>query len=181
MMISLAGPYPPRVLSDYIQYRLKEKLQTIPGVGEIVLMGVLSRNVRVWLDSSKLDEKGLTVQDVITALQREHIELPAGRLETSGREVNVRVLGEAIDLETLRHIVIREVNGSPIYISDVSLVEDGFEDIRRVARVNGVPAQAIGVKKQRGANAVAVATATREALDRASENTARRNEGRDGF
>ncbi len=164
MMISLAGPYPPRVLSDYIQYRLKEKLQTIPGVGEIVLMGVLSRNVRVWLDSSKLDEKGLTVQDVITALQREHIELPAGRLETSGREVNVRVLGEAIDLETLRHIVIREANGSPIYISDVSLVEDGFEDVRRVARVNGVPAQAIGVKKQRGANAVAVATATREAL-----------------
>jgi len=164
MMISLAGPYPPRVLSDYIQYRLKEKLQTIPGVGEIVLMGVLSRNVRVWLDSSKLDEKGLTVQDVITALQREHIELPAGRLETSGREVNVRVLGEAVDLETLRHIVVREVNGSPIYISDVSLVEDGFEDIRRVARVNGVPAQAIGVKKQRGANAVAVATATREAL-----------------
>jgi len=165
MMLSLAGPYPPRVLSDYIQYRLKEKLQTIPGVGEIVLMGVMSRNVRVWLDSSKLDEKGLTVQDVITALQREHIELPAGRLETSGREVNVRVLGEAIDLETLRHIVIREVNGSPIYVSDVSLVEDGFEDIRRVARVNGVPAQAIGVKKQRGANAVAVATATREALD----------------
>ena len=164
MMISLAGPFPQRVLSDYMQYRLKEKLQTIPGVGEIVLMGVLSRNVRVWMDSTKLDEKGLTVQDVILALQREHIELPAGRLETSGREVNVRVLGEAIDLETLRHIVVREVNGSPIYISDVSLVEDGFEDIRRVARVNGVPAQALGVKKQRGANAVAVATATRGAL-----------------
>jgi len=164
MMISLAGPFPQRVLSDYMQYRVKEKLQTIPGVGEIVLMGVLSRNVRIWLDSSKLDEKGLTVQDVILALQREHIELPAGRLETSGREVNVRVLGEAIDLETLRHIVVREVNGSPIYLSDVSLVEDGFEDIRRVARVSGVPAQALGVKKQRGANAVAVATAVRKAL-----------------
>lgn len=164
MMISLAGPFPQRVLSDYMQYRVKEKLQTIPGVGEIVMMGVLSRNIRIWLDSTKLDEKGLTVQDVIMALQREHIELPAGRLETSGREVNVRVLGEAIDLETLRHIVVREVNGSPIYLSDVSLVEDGFEDIRRVARVNGVPAQALGVKKQRGANAVAVATATRAAL-----------------
>ncbi len=164
MMISLAGPFPQRVLSDYMQYRVKEKLQTIPGVGEIVLMGVLSRNVRIWLDSTKLDEKGLTVQDVILALQREHIELPAGRLETSGREVNVRVLGEAIDLETLRQIVVREVNGSPIYVSDVSLVEDGFEDVRRTARVNSVPAQALGVKKQRGANAVAVAKATRAAL-----------------
>jgi multidrug efflux pump len=165
MMVSLAGPFAQRVLSDYVEYGLKEKLQTIPGVGEITVMGIQSRNVRVWLDAAKLDENSLTVQDVILALQREHVELPAGRLETQGREVNVRVLGEAIDLETLRHIVIRKVGGSPIYLSDVSLVEDGFEDIRRVASVNGLPAQGIGIKKQRGANAVAVAKVTRAALD----------------
>jgi hydrophobe/amphiphile efflux-1 (HAE1) family protein len=164
MMISLAGPFPLRVLSDYVKYNLKEKLQTIPGIGEVTTMGVQDRNVRIWLDATKLDEKGLTVGDIITALQREHIELPAGRLETQGREVNVRVLGEALDLDTLRHLVVREVNGSPIYLSDVSLVEDGFEDIRRVARVNGVPAQGIGLKKQRGANAVAVARAARQEL-----------------
>jgi len=136
MMISLVGPFPARVLSDYIQYSLKEKLQTIPGVGEITLMGVLDRNVRVWLDATKLDEKGVTVEDVISALQREHVELPAGRLETSGREVNVRVLGEAIDIETFRRIVIRETNGAPIYVGDVALVEDGFDDVRRFARVD---------------------------------------------
>jgi hydrophobe/amphiphile efflux-1 (HAE1) family protein len=165
MMVSLAGPFAQRVLSDYVEYGLKEKLQTIPGVGEITVMGIQSRNVRVWLDAAKLDENSLTVQDVIMALQREHVELPAGRLETQGREVNVRVLGEAIDLETLRHIVIRKVGGSPIYLSDVSLVEDGFEDIRRIGRVNGLPAQGIGIKKQRGANAVAVAKVTRAALE----------------
>jgi multidrug efflux pump len=164
MMISLAGAVPPRVLTDYLQFSLKEKLQTIPGVGEIGLMGVQDRNVRVWLDAIKLDEKGLTVRDVISALQREHVELPAGRLETQGREVNVRILGEAIDIETLRKIVVREVSGTPIYISDVSLVEDGFDDTRRLARVNGVPAQGLSVKKQRGSNAVAVATAVRESL-----------------
>jgi multidrug efflux pump len=165
MMISLAGAVPPRVLTDYIQYSLKEKLQTIPGMGEISLMGVQDRNIRVWLDATKLDEKGLTVQDVIEALQREHIELPAGRLETSGREVNVRVLGEAIDLETLRKIVVREVNGGPLYVGDVSLVEDGFDDTRRLARVNGVPAQGLSIKKQRGSNAVALAKSVRAALD----------------
>ncbi|MDP2915126.1 MAG: efflux RND transporter permease subunit [Candidatus Aminicenantes bacterium] len=165
MMISLAGAVPPRVLADYIQYSLKEKLQTIPGMGEISLMGIQDRNVRVWLDATKLDEKGLTVRDVISALQREHIELPAGRLETQGREVNVRVLGEAIDLETLRKIVVRETNGSPIYIGDVSLVEDGFDDTRRIARVNGVPAQGLSIKKQRGSNAVALAKSVRAALD----------------
>ena len=164
MMISLVGAVPTRVLADYIQYSLKEKLQTIPGMGEISLMGVQDRNVRVWLDATKLDEKGLTVRDVISALQREHVELPAGRLETQGREVNVRVLGEAIDLETLRKIVVREASGSPIYIGDVSLVEDGFDDTRRLARVNGTPAQGLSIKKQRGSNAVALARQVHAAL-----------------
>jgi multidrug efflux pump len=165
MMARLAGPYPQRVLSDYVRYGLKEKLQTIPGIGEITLMGTLERNIRIWLDAARLDEKNLTVSDVIAALQREHIELPAGRLETSGREVNVRVLGEAVDLETLRQIVVREVNGSPLYLSDVALVEDGFEDVRRLARMDGGPAQGIGIKKQRGANAVALAKSVRAAID----------------
>ncbi|NTV81204.1 MAG: efflux RND transporter permease subunit, partial [Candidatus Aminicenantes bacterium] len=165
MMARLAGPYPQRVLSDYVRYGLKERLQTIPGIGEISLMGTLERNIRIWLDAARLDEKGLTVRDVISALQREHIELPAGRLETTGREVNVRVLGEAVDLETLRKIVVREVAGSPIYLSDVALVEDGFEDVRRLARVDGGPAQGIGIKKQRGANAVALAKSVRAAID----------------
>lgn len=164
MWLSLSGPFPQRVLSDFTRYRLKEKLQTIPGIGEIIMGGSLERNVRIWLDAARLDEKGLTVQDVITALQREHIELPAGRLETTGREVNIRVLGEAVDLETFKHLVIREVAGSPTYLSDVALVEDGFEDVRRMARFDGVPAQGMGIKKQRGANAVAVAKKVRKAL-----------------
>jgi multidrug efflux pump len=163
MWVGLSGPYPDRVLSDYARYRLKEKLQTIPGVGEI-MVGGLERNVRIWLDARKMDEREVTVGDVIGSLQREHVEIPAGRLETAGREVNIRVLGEAINLETLRHIVIRENSGSPVYISDVALVEDGFEDMRRIQRVNGVPAQGMGIKKQRGANAVAVARQVRKAL-----------------
>ncbi len=164
MMVRLGGPFPERVLSDYVRYGLKEKLQTITGIGEISLMGTLERNVRIWLDAARLDEKGLTVTDVIGALQREHVELPAGRLESPGREVNVRVLGEAVDLETLRRIVIREVDGAPLYLSDVAIVEDGFEDVRRLARVDGGPAQGIGIKKQRGANAVAVAKSVRAAI-----------------
>jgi multidrug efflux pump len=163
MMVALSGPFPQRVLSDYMRYRLKEKLQTIPGVGEITVGG-LERNVRLWLDASKMDEREVTVSDVLAALQREHIEIPAGRLETQGREVNIRVLGEALDLETFRHIVIREINSSPVYLSDVALVEDGFEDVRRIQRVNGVPAQGVSIKKQRGANAVAVAKQVRKAL-----------------
>jgi hydrophobe/amphiphile efflux-1 (HAE1) family protein len=153
------------VLSDYARYRIKEKLQTVEGVGEVMVGGALERNVRIWVDAEKLDAKGLTVTDVIAALRREHVELPAGRIETEGREVNVRVMGEALDLETLRALVVREVDGSTVYLSDVALVEDGFEDVRRMARVDGNPAQGLGVKKQRGANAVAVANGVHKMLE----------------
>ncbi len=165
MWIGLSGPFPQRVLADYARYQVKEKLQTVPGVGEITMGGYLERNVRIWVDASRLDEKGLTVSDVNGALRREHVELPAGRLEGEGREINVRVLGEALDLATLRKIVVREVSGSPVYLEDVALVEDGFEDVRRLSRVNGQPAQGVGVRKQRGANAVAVARGIRATLD----------------
>src|SRR5688572_12344372 len=161
MWIGLAGPFAQQVLADFARYRVKEKLQTVPGVGEVTMGGYLERNVRIWIDADKLNEKGLTVSDLSGSLQREHVELPAGRLETSGREISVRVLGEAFDLAELRNIVVRDVAGSPVYLSDVALVEDGFEDVRRMARVNGFPAQGLGIRKQRGANAVAVAQGIR--------------------
>jgi multidrug efflux pump len=169
MWIGLAGPYSPQLLADTARYRLKEQLQTVPGVGEVMMGGFQERNVRIWLDANLLDERGLTVNDVMQALQREHVELPAGRIETQGREINVRVLGEAFDLQELRGIVIREIEGSPVYLSDVALVEDGFEDVRRLSRANGLPAMGIGIKKMRGANAVAVARGIRAELDEISK------------
>jgi multidrug efflux pump len=157
MWVGLSGPFSRAVLADTVKYRIKEKFQTLPGVGEVTLGGYLERNIRIWVQQEKLDEKDLTVSDITRALTREHVEMPAGTLAATGREVNVRVMGEAIDLETLRNIVVREVNGQPVYLKQVCIVEDGFEDERRLSRVNGVPAQGMGIRKQRGSNAVEVA------------------------
>jgi hydrophobe/amphiphile efflux-1 (HAE1) family protein len=164
MWVGLAGPYSPQMLADVSRYRLKEKLQTLAGVGEVSMGGYLERNVRIWADASRMDERGLTVRDLIGALQREHVEVPAGRLDTEGREISVRVLGEALDLATLRKIVVREVAGNPVYLEDVALVEDGFEDERRRSRFQGMPAQGLAIRKQRGANAVAVAHAVKATI-----------------
>ncbi|MBK9262479.1 MAG: efflux RND transporter permease subunit [Polyangiaceae bacterium] len=165
MWVGLSGAFPPQVLADFARYRLKEKLQTVPGVGEVTLGGSLDRNVRIWIDADKLAARSLTVTDIANALRREHVELPAGRIESAGREVNVRVLGEALDLDTLRRIVVREQSGQVTYLEDVSIVEDGFEDVRRMSRVMGVPAQGLGIRKQRGSNAVAVAQGVKATLE----------------
>jgi multidrug efflux pump len=165
MWLGLSGPFPTQVISEYARYRVKERLQTVPGVGEITMGGYLERAVRIWVDAERLDARGLTVSDLVRALQSGHVELPAGRLETSGREINVRVLGEAVDLETLRALVVGGAADNPVYLQDVAIVEDGFEDVRRKARVNGEPAQGIGIRKQRGANAVAVGRAIRAEME----------------
>jgi hydrophobe/amphiphile efflux-1 (HAE1) family protein len=160
--VGVTGPFGRQVLADVARYQVQERLQTVPGVGQISLNGYLDRNVRLWVDESRMNERGVAITDVLNAVKREHVELPGGQLEAGGRQLSVRLLGEALDLESLRGIVVRRVeSGAPVYLRDVALVEDGFEDVSSVARLDGVPLQALGVLKQRGSNAVAVATAVR--------------------
>jgi len=166
LWVALSGPRPPQFLADIARFKLRERLQTVPGVGEVMMGGYRERSVRVWIDDAKLDAFRLTVTDVISALQREHLELPAGRLESGAREVNVRTEGEALDIDQFRAIVVKQQGGAQIRLSDVAVVEDGLEDRRRIARSMGMPAQGVGVKKQRGANAVSVAKGVKAMLEK---------------
>ena len=165
MWVAVAGPFTRQLVTDYARYRVREKLQTVPGVGEIMMGGYVDRNVRVWLDAKRLDQRGVSVAEVVAALGSEHVELPAGRIEAEGREIDVRVLGEALSLAEMRRLVVKKTESAPVYLEDVALVEDGFADVRSIARTGGQTAQGLGIKKQRGANTVAVARAVRAALD----------------
>jgi len=165
MWLSLSGSRPPIFLADYIRNVLRPQFQTLPGVGEVMLGGYRERAIRVWFDAVKLEAQGLTVQDVIGAIQREHLEMPAGRIESPEREMNVRAEGEAIDLESFRRLVVTYRNGAPVRLYDVAVVEDGLEDRRRLARAQGEPAVGFGVKKLRGANAVAVGERVKARLE----------------
>ena len=161
LWLSLAGNRPPTFLADYIRNVLRPQFQTIPGVGEVTLGGYRERSVRVWYDAPRLESAGLTVLDVNAAIEREHLEMPAGRIETPEREMNVRAEGEAIDIAAFRRIVVAYRSGTPIRLEDVAVVEDGLEDRRRVARASGIPTIGMGVRKLRGANAVQVGQAVK--------------------
>jgi hydrophobe/amphiphile efflux-1 (HAE1) family protein len=164
MRIAVVGSRPPTFVADYIRNVIRPQLQTIPGVGEIQLQGFRDRNVRVWYDAVRLEAQGLTVSDVNRAIQREHLEVPAGRIESDSREMNVRAEGEAIDVEGFRNLVITYRDGAPVRLQDVAVVEDGLEDRRRLARTNGQPAIGFGITKLRGANAVRVGRDVRARL-----------------
>lgn len=162
LTIGVSGSFSRQMLADTARYLVQERLQTVPGVGQITLNGVVDRNVRIWLDSNKLAEKGVVANDIISAISREHVDVPGGQLMTGGRALDVRLLGEALDIQTFKHLVVKRSKPAPVYLEDVALVEDGFADATSIALLDGVPFQALGVLKQRGTNAVAVASAVRE-------------------
>jgi hydrophobe/amphiphile efflux-1 (HAE1) family protein len=139
-------------------------LETVPGVGQVQMMGYIDRNIRIWVDSEKLVATGVTVGDITSAVKNQHVTMPGGELDNGGLAFDVRVVGEAPDLATLRNIVVRSSGLNPVRLKDVALVQDGFQDVTNVARVNGEPVQAMGILKQPGSNAVGVANAIRASI-----------------
>ncbi|HEX3855318.1 MAG TPA: efflux RND transporter permease subunit, partial [Polyangiaceae bacterium] len=165
LTVGLKGAFSRQLLADVARYQVQQKLQTIPGVGQVTTSGYLDRNIRLWVDSSKLIERNVTVSDITNALTKQHVVVPGGQLETPGQDITVQVLGEALDLDTFKHIIVSDKLGAPIYLQDVALIEDGFEDARTIARIDGVPLQAMSILKQHGSNAVTVASDVRAAVE----------------
>ena len=156
-------------LTEFLELNVVDQLKILPGVGEVTLAGYQPRNLRVWVDNNKLKALQLTILDVKSALETEQVEEAAGYLENPTNEFNVRTMGEGATPAAVGAIRIEKRGGESIYnsnihIRDVARVEDGLEDIRHMAVVNGQPGVGIGIKKQHGANSVAVAQAVKARL-----------------
>ncbi|MGE5307652.1 MAG: efflux RND transporter permease subunit [Deltaproteobacteria bacterium] len=162
MFLAVYGDKTERELSHYVSDTLKDQLTTVAGVGQIGMQGYKDPNLRVWLDSKKMKEREVTVEDVLAAINSQHADQPAGFIDSGPKEINLRVYGEAGSPDEFQHIVIpQRVRGGPVWnnlrIGDVGRVEDGIEDIRRIARASGQNSIGLGIIKQRGTNAVSVA------------------------
>lgn len=160
--VGLSGDFPLRTLVEYVKDHVKDQFAVIPDVGEITLGGFAEPSMRVWLDAAKLEELSLTAEDVMATIASQHTEMPAGRLTTEKTERNIRVMGESKNVEELSKLVIpSRVRQGYLWrtfrLGDISQVEDGLEDVRRKARVMGKPSVGMGIRKQRGTNAVVVA------------------------
>ncbi len=155
LALALTGAVPPRVLSDWSLHLVARDLRTVPGVGDIEVVGAGAREVRIWLDARRLQALGIAPGDAVEALRRNHLDAPAGSLDDGSGAVGLRLLGEAADLGALARLAVRPEAG--VRLGDVALIEDGFGDGRNIYRVEGEPAQGLLIRKRPGANAVAVA------------------------
>lgn len=162
LIVSIFGEATLKEMLAWSDSYLLDQIRFIPGVGEVSVGGASDRNLRIWLDTKKLEKYELTVTDVVAALNSQHVESAAGQFTEGKRELRVRWLGEATALDEVRNIRILKRGGERIYnrdifIKDVATVEDGLSDITRLSRVAGKQAIGITVKKQRGTNEVDIA------------------------
>ncbi|MEP6591170.1 MAG: efflux RND transporter permease subunit [Gemmatimonadota bacterium] len=153
-------------LSDVADRIVKQRLQTVPGVGSAQILGERRYSMRVWLDPNELAARGLTVQDVLSAIKSRNVEVPAGRIESQQREFTVRSLGDLKTPQEFGDLVVSNGNGVLIKLHDIARVELGPENERSAIRFSGVPAVGVGVVRQSKANLLDVSAGIRAELPR---------------
>ena len=156
--IMVSGNMHIKELTEYADKKIKERLQRLKGVGGVSIVGGREREVRIWVDAYKLRSYQVSIQDIVNAVQREHAEIPGGRLDVeSGRgEFTIKTKGEVKQIRDFGEIVITRRGLGQIRVKDVARVADDMEDERTYAELNGQPGVALEVRRQSGTNTVAV-------------------------
>ncbi len=153
-------------LTDFARRNLVDSLSVVPGVARVFIGGERRYAMRVWLDPQRLVAHQVTANDVVARLNDENVELPAGRLESIEREMNVRTTTRFATAEQFAAMIIRDQGGAQVRLGDVARVELGAADYRTGIWVDGKPAIGLGVIKQSTANALDVASHVKEAFAR---------------
>jgi len=151
-------------LSGYSDRILKERLQRLPGVGNVFIGGERRYAMRVWIDPLRMATYGLTVQDVEAAIRTENAEIPGGRVEGTAREFAVRTRGELNTPEGFGAIIVSHVGDQIVRLSQIAEIEVGPEDERTKTRFNSLPSVGLGIVKQKQASTLDVAAAVRGAI-----------------
>ncbi len=141
---------------EVVKRQINPRFETIQGVAGVAIFGGLERNIRIWLDGEALRARQLSAMDVFQAFKREHVELPAGKIEGGRVEYAVTTDAEFESIETLERMVVSQVDGAPVLLRDVARVEDGAEDQDVIARYNGAETVGLGIRKQSGGNTVGI-------------------------
>ncbi len=165
LAVALAGELDPRVLTELADKTVKERIQRVPGVGGVDLVGDREREIRVLVDPNRLAGVGLTVQDVSQAIQSQNIALPAGSFERGTQEITVKTKGEVKTAAEVADILLPGAAGTSLRVRDVAKVIDGMEDARSASFLDERSAVGLVVRKQSGANTVSVAKDVRKALE----------------
>lgn len=144
-----------RIIEDSV----KDELQMVEGVSEVTVVGASTRAIRLLLKPEKMAEYQISYQEILDKVNAENYNTPGGKAKNNNMEITVRTVGKYRNVDDVKNIVIKNVNGVPVYVRDVVDVVDGWEDEDTFASANGVPSVMAFVRKQSKTNTVDVTDA----------------------
>jgi hydrophobic/amphiphilic exporter-1 (mainly G- bacteria), HAE1 family len=156
MTIAISGRRDFREVTELARKQIKERLETVSGVGSISLVGGRVRAMNVVVDTERLSGYNLSIDDIRLALTRQNLEVPGGRVDQGSRELVLRTLGRLRTEKEFNELIVANRNGYPIRIADIGRALDSFEEPRTFARLDGDAAVSLVVQKQSGVNTVKV-------------------------
>src|SRR5690349_1336297 len=165
LSIALSGQLSIRELTEIADKIVKVPLERAPGVGEVAIVGGLERAMSIWVEADRLAAYKLSIAEVRNALQQQNADLPGGNVTTDVNERTLRTMGRFADASQFNDLVVATRDGTPIRIRDIGRAEDGTKEQRSFARLNGIPTVVLDVRRQSGANTVAVIEASKAALE----------------
>ncbi len=163
--IGVSGRRDFREVTEIARKKIKERLETVPGVGAVSLVGGRTRAINIVIDTDKLASYGLSIADVQKALGNQNLEIPGGRIDQGPREMVLRTLGRLQTAADFDAMIVESKGRYPIRIRDIGRAEDSNEEPRTLARLDGQNAVSLVIQQQSGTNTVAVAEQVKERLE----------------
>ncbi len=164
LRISVSGPVARREVTQVAKDKIRKRIESISGVGQITMIGGQERQINIWVDPDKLRSYNVTPAEVSNALRLQNVEFPSGRLDEGQTETSVRTMGKILKPEEFNDVVVATRGEYQVKVRDLGFSEDGAEEVRSEARLNGESAVTLIVAKQSGQNTVAVARDIKERL-----------------
>ena len=156
LMYSVSAPRDIIELSDMVTTLIQEKIESADGVGEVIVFGGRPKQIKLYIDPDRLRAYGLSVSQVTAAVTAQNQELPGGTLVEGPKTVGLRTISKITDVDQFNDIVVSTKNDFPIKFKDIGRVVQGGADATNTLSLDGNPAVAVGIRKQSGANTVAL-------------------------
>jgi len=164
LYIALAADRPIRELTEFADKTVRRELESLRGVGDLTIVGGRLRQVNLWIDPARLRAYRLTAAEVARAVGNQNMQLPGGPMTQGGRALTLRMKGRVNSVREFESLVVASRDGSQIRLVDVAAVEDGMQDVKTAANIDGRSTVILALRRQSGTNTVAVADGVRQRL-----------------
>ncbi|UOQ75710.1 efflux RND transporter permease subunit [Hymenobacter sp. 5516J-16] len=153
MFVNLSGNLPAVQLKKYAD-DFQDKIEALPEITRVDIVGALDQQVNVDVDLNKLRASRLSFSDISNAIARENVTISGGSVDVGSQKRAVRVAGQYVRAEDIADIQVKNLNGAAVRLGDIATVEDGFKDRESYARLDGKPAITLNVVKRQGENLI---------------------------